>query len=197
MGNRLWNVRDNWRKLLTECQGRYFMAWVSEFFAQLYAATKEPRWMEFCGMIRDSLGVCDKGCHAHGFMSTLRGLQQMAMLTGDLSWNEKVEKNRRLIIERHYELPDGCAPEGFPNNGNGRNEGCSIADWMMLNLNAGLLGAPDAYEKAERIFWNALSFNQLDHRLFRPPADDRQRLRRAWHGGGVVVLRSQRGHGDE
>jgi hypothetical protein len=157
-GNRLWEVRDNWRKFLKDCQGRTIFAWISEFFTQLYAATKEPRWMEFCGMIRDSLGRCDQGCHAHGFLSTLRGLQQMAMLTGDLSWNEKVEENRRLIIERHYEMPDGCVPEGFPRNG--RNEGCAIADWLIVNLNAGLLGAPDAYEKAERIFWNALSFNQ-------------------------------------
>ena len=159
LGNRLWKVRDNWRKFLKDCQGRSIVAWVSEFLAQLYAATNEPRWMEFCGMIRDHLGSCDQGCHAHGFMSTLRGLQQMAIVTGDLAWNEKAEKNRRLIIERHYETPDGGVPEGFPRNG--RNEGCAIADWMILNLNAGLLGAPDAYERAERIFWNALSFNQL------------------------------------
>jgi hypothetical protein len=32
----------------------------------------------------------------------------------------------------------------------------------MLNLNAGLiLGDDAAYDKAERIFWNALAFNQL------------------------------------
>ena len=84
LGNRLWNVRDNWRKFLKECQGRTIFAWVSEFLAQLYAVTREPRWLEFCGMICDSLRLCDQGCHAHGFMSTLRGLQQMALLTGDL-----------------------------------------------------------------------------------------------------------------
>ncbi len=32
----------------------------------------------------------------------------------------------------------------------------------MLNLDAGLiLGDDAAYDKAERIFWNALAFNQL------------------------------------
>jgi hypothetical protein len=159
LGNRLWNVRDGWRKFMKDTQSCNFYAWMSEFFAQLYATTAEPRWLEFCGVIRDHIGLCDdKHIHAHMFLSTLRGLQRMALATGDVSWNEKAEENRRRIIERHYEMPDGCVCEGFPHSG--RNEGCAIADWLILNLNAGLLGAPDAYEKAERIFWNALSFNQ-------------------------------------
>jgi hypothetical protein len=92
-------------------------------------------------------------------MSTLRGLQTAALMTGDKSWNEKPELNRRLIVAKRFEMPDGCTPEAFP--GNYRNEGCSIADWLMLNLNAGLItGDQSAYEKAERIFWNALAFNQ-------------------------------------
>mgnify|MGYP001813065257 CR=1 FL=1 len=156
----MWgHVRDGWRKFMKDTQSCNFYAWMSEFFAQLYAATGEPRWLEFCGVIRDHIGLCDdKHNHAHMFLSTLRGLQRMALATGDVSWNEKAEENRRRIIERHYEMPDGCVCEGFPHSG--RNEGCAIADWLILNLNAGLLGAPDAYEKAERIFWNALSFNQ-------------------------------------
>ena len=70
----------------------------------------------------------------------------------------RVERNRRWIIGHKYETPDGCTPEAFPSNG--RNEGCSIADWMILNLNAGMLGVADGYEKAEHTFWNAFSFNQ-------------------------------------
>src|SRR5690606_34113856 len=43
-----------------------------------------------------------------------------------------------------------------------RNEGCSIADWLMFNLNAALIkGDNDAYDRAERTFWNALAFNQI------------------------------------
>lgn len=159
MAGRLWSVRDGWRERLKSSGGRFIEAWVSEPFARLYALTRDPRWLEFCGMIREHLGTCEAGCHAHGFMSTLRGLQVAALVTGDRSWNDKPEQNRRLVIEKRFEMPDGCTPEAFPRSA--RNEGCSIADWLMLNLNAGLiLGDDAAYEKAERIFWNALAFNQ-------------------------------------
>jgi len=59
-----------------------------------------------------------------------------------VSWNEKPELHRRRIIDRQYEMPDGCVSETFPHSN--RNEACSIADWLMLNLNAGLLLGDDA-----------------------------------------------------
>ena len=161
MAEQLWNVRDEWRKRLKAGELWVLFSWVLEPFARLYGTTKDHRWLEFCGMLRDYLPTCEsKNCHSHGFMSALRGLQVAALVTGDPSWNEKPELNRRLITERRYEMPDGCVSEGFPYSG--RNEGCSIADWLMLNLNAGLLSDDDAaYDKAERIFWNALAFNQF------------------------------------
>ena len=160
LASRLWSFRDEWQKHLKVHQWpALYEAWVSEPFARLYAITKDQRWLEFCGMVREHLGTCEVNCHAHGFMSTLRGLQVAALATGDRSWNDKPEQNRRLIIEKRFEMPDGCTPEAFPRSS--RNEGCSIADWLMLNLNAGLILDDDAaYDKAERIFWNALAFNQ-------------------------------------
>ena len=159
LAGRLWSFRDEWQKHLKSTSARIVEAWVSEPFARLYAITKDQRWLEFCSMIREHLGTCEVNCHAHGFMSTLRGLQVAALVTGDRSWNDKPEQNRRLIIEKRFEMPDGCTPESFPRSS--RNEGCSIADWLMLNLNAGLILDDDAaYDKAERIFWNALAFNQ-------------------------------------
>ena len=157
LGNRLWTVRDAWRAMLKTTRHATPYTWTTDFFARLFAATREPRWLEFCAMIRDGL-TNEPNCHAHFLMTSLRGLQWTAIATGDLSWNEKPERLRRMIIERRLEMPDGCTPEGFPQSP--RNEGCSIADWLMLNLNAGLLGEDSAYEKAERIFWNALAFNQ-------------------------------------
>jgi hypothetical protein len=192
---RLWMVRDEWRRMLKGPADHGFFAWVSEGFARLYAFDKDPRWLEFCGMVRESLGTCETSCSAHAMMSTLRGLQMAAMVTGDLSWNEKPEKNRRLIIEKQFETPDGCTPECFPHSG--RNEGCSVSDWLMLNLNAGLiLGDDAAYDKAERIFWNALAFNQLITGCFghRPLAGNGYGvigMEEAWwcclHDGGMAM----------
>jgi len=153
------SVKDEWRNRVKAAKGKFIQAWVTEPFARLYGITGDQRYLDFCGMINEHLGTCESSCHAHGFMSTLRGLQLAALITGDKMWNEKPEQNRRLIIDNRYEMPDGCTPEGFPSSS--RNEGCSIADWLMLNLNAGLISGDDAaYEKAERIFWNALAFNQ-------------------------------------
>lgn len=169
---RLWSQRDAWRSHLHACSSRAIEAWIGEPFARLYGITRDPRWIEFCGMIREFMGTCEVNCHSHGYMSTLRGLQAAALMTGDVSWNEKPELNRRLIIDKHYELPGGGISENFPRST--RDEGCSIADWMMLNLNAGLiLGDDAAYAKAEHSFWNALSFNQwitgsFGHRALTP-----------------------------
>jgi len=195
LAGRLWSFRDEWQKHLKSTSGRVIEAWVSEPFARLYAITKDQRWLEFCSMIREDLGTCEVNCHAHGFMSTLRGLQVAALVTGDRSWNEKPEQNRHLIIEKRFEMPDGCTPESFPRSP--RNEGCSIADWLMLNLNAGLiLGDDAAYDKAERIFWNALAFNQwitgcFGHRGLTASGYGFDRMEEAWwccvHNAGMAL----------
>ena len=195
LAERLWMVRDEWRRMLQSPGEHGFFTWVSEGFARLYAFDKDPRWLEFCGMIRASLRTCETPCSAHAMMSTLRGLQVAALVTGDLSWNEKPERNRRLIIDKQFEMPDGCTPECFPHSS--RNEGCSVADWLMLNLNAGLiLGDDAAYDKAERIFWNALAFNQLISGCFghRPLAGNGYGvigMEEAWwcclHDGGMAM----------
>ena len=196
LAERLWMVRDEWRRMLKSPGGDHgFFTWVSEGFARLYPFDKDPRWLDFCGMIRDSVPICTTSCSAHAMMSTLRGLQVAAIVTGDLVWNEKPEQNRRLVIENRFETADGCTPECFPHSS--RNEGCSIADWLMLNLGAGLiLGDDAAYDKAERILWNALAFNQLITGCFghRPMAGNGYGLigmEEAWwcclHNGGMAM----------
>ena len=91
-------------------------------------------------------------------MTTLRGLQLAAIYTGDTSWNKQPEKFRKEIADE-VAWADGSISELFPKSG--RNEGCSIADWVMLNLYAGFIsGEDEAYEKAENALWNALFLNQ-------------------------------------
>lgn len=176
---------------------REFSAWVCEPFARLYGITREPRWLEICDMIRTHPHPtnCAQASHAHGYMSVLRGLQATALVTGDKSWADKPEQNRRVVIEKRLETPDGCPPELFPRSV--RNEGCAIADWLMLNLNAGLISGNDqAYAKAERIFWNALAFNQFTTgcfgcRTFVPNGYGAEMIEEAWwcclHNAGMAM----------
>ncbi len=150
----LWSVRDVWKK-------DKHVSWVIEPLARLWYITKDPRWMEFSDMVRDNIHpLGEEKTHSHGFMTTIRGLQVMTLLTGDLSWNLIPDRSQKYIIEKQLVMPDGNIPEGFPTSA--RNEGCSISDWMLLNLYQGLIhGDENAYDKAERTFWNALTFNQL------------------------------------
>ncbi len=164
--------------------------------ALLYGVTGKEEYLDFVGMINDTIEMPDKGAHAHGYMATLRGLQTAALVTGDAVWNIKPEAARRMIIERRYELPDGCTPEGFPHSG--ANEGCSIADWLMLNLNTGAIAGDDAaYAHAEHILWNALAFNQWNTGSFgirstSPTGYSMRRFEEAWwcclHHGGLALV---------
>jgi len=195
VADRIISQKDAWRQHLRATGGRFIEAWVTEPFARLFGITKEQRYLDFVAMINEHLGTCEVPCHAHGFMSTLRGLQVAAILTGDKTWNEKPETNRRIIIDKHFERPDGCTYEGFPSSSS--NEGCSIADWLMLNLNAGRLGDDDsAYQKAERVFWGALAFNQwitgaFGHRALTENGYGMSRFEEAWwccvHNGGMAM----------
>ena len=151
--------QDEWRQHLKRRGSRCIEAWVSEPMAMLYGLTRDNAYLDFAAMIEECLESPEKGAHSHGYLSTLRGLQVAALITGDKAWNVKPERYRQTIIERRYVMPDGCIPEVFPPGH--RNEGCSIADWIMVNLNTGLIeGADTAYATAEHALWNALAFNQ-------------------------------------
>ncbi len=150
----LWTVRDEWKK-------QKMVSWVIEPLSRLYDITKDPRWMKLSALVRDNIGpLGEEKTHSHGFMTSIRGLQVMTLLTGDLSWNAIPDQSQKYIIEKQLVMPDGNIPEAFPTSA--RNEGCSIADWILLNLYQGLIhGDDESYEKAERAFWNALAFNQF------------------------------------
>jgi hypothetical protein len=159
LGDWFLRNKDEWKKLYGHWEGCGIHFWITEPLANLYRLTGEKKYLDFSAMIVESVNQIDFN-HSHGLMTTMRGLQLAAMYTGDKAWNEKPERVRRTIIDNFYEMPDGCIAETFPRSF--RNEGCSIADWLMLNLNSGFMsGNDEAYTKAETILWNALFFNQF------------------------------------
>ena len=155
--------KEQYREWLKKMNKHGIEMWITLPLAKLYRITDDQRYLDLCAMIRDSFDNLER-THAHGFGVTLRGLQLAALYSGDPSWNVKVEQFRKRIAEE-CEKPDGGVSEGFPDSA--RNEGCAIADWMVVNLQAGLLTGDDAaYDKAEHIFFNAFAFNQLDNGIF-------------------------------
>ena len=172
--------------------------WLTEPMALLFAITGDTRCIDYCRKIEANLKKLPfENTHSHGLMSTLRGLQVAAMYTGDMSFNEQPERFRKMIQEKAVWV-DGNIPETFPISR--RNEGCSIADWTMLNLNAGFLTGDDqAYEKAECAMYNALSLSQLSNGRFSCRAISRDKrcyliqTEEAWcccaHTGGLALIK--------
>ena len=56
VARRLESVKDAWRGRLQASGGRFIEAWVTEPFARLYGITRDSRWLDFCGLVRESPG---------------------------------------------------------------------------------------------------------------------------------------------
>lgn len=184
--NYLLRHKDAWMAYFKPDRPIDLYNWVADGIAQLYEITGDKRYEQALRETLTRLGGIEYA-HTHGAMTTLRAYQRMAHVTGDMSWNEKPELFRRRIAEKHYESVAGDIPEGFPMSP--RNESCSTADWMQLNLWAGLLlsgeAADSAYAKAEHIFWNALAYNQIvtggfGHRQFLRRGYGTMEFQEAW-----------------
>lgn len=159
LGDWLLSRKDEWVKAHGDFEGCLIIFWVTEPLAGLYRLTGRREYLDFAAMIGSGIKTLENQ-HSHGFMCTMRGLQLAALYTGDMSWNEKPEYFRRMIIDEQIQKADGCVSECFPRSF--RNEGCSIADWVMMNLYAGLLnGEDEPYAVAQNSLWNALFLNQF------------------------------------
>jgi len=112
-----------------------------------------------------------QGAHSHGYLTTLRGILKAGVLAGDEELIQFVKERRQEILDKGCVYPNGDISEAFPRV-SARNEGCSIADWIMLNLlYAHYFDEDEAYEMVDHSLWNALYFNQFvtggfGHRYF-------------------------------
>ncbi|MBR5454126.1 MAG: glycoside hydrolase family 127 protein [Clostridia bacterium] len=142
-----------------------------EGYAELYRVTRDKKYLEAVRSIARSLRPAS-GSHTHSYLTALRGILKTGIASDNEELIEIARQRRQEIIDCDYILPNGDVPEGFPMDK--RNEGCSIADWIMLNLIwAHYSGDTSAYELAEHSLWNALYFNQFvtggfGHRFFLP-----------------------------
>lgn len=135
-------------------------AWLTEGFADLYRETGNQKYLDAVKYIKNECFGAYQGAHSHGYMTTLRGIMRAAIYANDRELAEFVKEKREEILKNGVtEIGDIC--EAFPHN-SPRNEGCSIADWVMLNLLYGhYFDDANAYKIAEHSLWNALFFNQF------------------------------------
>lgn len=144
-------------------------AWISEGFAELYRETRDEKYLDAIRRIaKECMGTINYA-HSHGYMTTLRGIMRAAIYSND-------DELAMIVKERLCEIMEigvteiGDISEAFPRSH--RNEGCSIADFIMLCMLCGhYFDDPSCYEAAEYSLWNALYFNQFvtggfGHRFF-------------------------------
>jgi DUF1680 family protein len=98
------------------------------------------------------------GRHSHGVMSSQIGLVALYDETGEKNLLDSVRQTCVQIANEMCFI-DGSPTEYFPRSE--RDEGCSTADWLTLNLLLGRITGDSAYfDMAERIWRNALYGNQ-------------------------------------
>jgi hypothetical protein len=134
--------------------------WNTEAFAELYCETGKETYLDAVRRLAyHSMGAM-KGAHSHGYLTTLRGILKAALYSGDADLAEFVRVRRQELLDADAVLPNGDICEAFPRSP--RNEGCSIADWVLLNLlYADYFDDDEAFAMADHAYWNALSFNQF------------------------------------
>ena len=103
--------------------------------------------------------------HSHGYLISLVGLAKLYQNTGfQTYWNLLYDTYWRDLI-RYAHRPDGGICEWFPLDD--RTEGCSIVDWLRLNLCIWEITKDAVYiEEAEKTWLNALNFHQTHNGAF-------------------------------
>jgi len=116
--------------------------------------------------------------HSHGFLSTLRGILELYRATGDPRFLEQVEREVQGVVESGNLLVHGAVPEAF-RPAIRRDEGCTEADWLRLNLALWReTGKREYLERAETTLFNEFALNQFasgdfGHRVFAPAPAER------------------------
>ena len=149
-----------------------YICWTqqTEGLALLYAETKDERYSKLAEKIA---AVTQRlpGDHAHGYLTSLRGIMVLYDQTRDATLLKRCEDAWQDITASKDLLITGGVPEGWSPN-NHRTEGCGEADWVRLNLALWRATHNDKYlTMADRAIFNEFAFNQyatgdFGHRVY-------------------------------
>jgi DUF1680 family protein len=103
--------------------------------------------------------------HSHSYMNTIVGMAMLYEKTGDHSLLNQLYNTYWQDIVRHSSPIDGGMREWFPEDN--RTEGCSVTDWIRLNLAMWNITRDAVYlDEAENAWLNALNFHQTANGAF-------------------------------
>jgi DUF1680 family protein len=151
-----------------------YICWtqIIEGLVGLYELTRDARYLEVGrGMARRTF--LHAGQHSHGFLTSVRGMVQLAAVTGEREWLDRAAGLWKEVITSGNLLQHGCVPEAFKPTIL-RDEGCSEADWLRLSLALWhALEDPAYLDAAEHAWFNEFAMNQFStgdfgHRTITP-----------------------------
>jgi len=125
----------------------------------IYRASREEKYLELAKQVAKLVKPFEHAIHSHHFFSTLRGMVNLYLETADTSLLDRLEEEWEKIHAKGL-LPTGGAPEHYI-AGWTSDEGCSEADWMMINLYMWSITRKFRYiEMAEKTLLNHFFWNQ-------------------------------------
>jgi DUF1680 family protein len=138
-----------------------YVCWTQniEGLVELFRVTSDERYLT---LAREMAARTSRhpSQHSHGFLSTLRGILQLAQATGAVEYRQQVEREWQSLVESENWLVQGEIPEAFA-PAIERDEGCAEADWLRLNLSLWRMTANPRYlDHAERTLFNGFFMNQ-------------------------------------
>jgi DUF1680 family protein len=134
-----------------------------EGLVRIYRATRDPRYLQTVRRMADFHETFDAlpVDHSHGSLSQHGALLMLYEETGDAKYLRRVVTRWDRAVKEGFINPSGGVLEKFWVTGYDRDEGCSEADWLRLNL---LLwrntGETRYLDMAERLLWSEYLANQ-------------------------------------
>lgn len=139
-----------------------FICWtqVVEGLVELARATGEGKYGELAGEIAGRTEYYPSG-HSHGYVTALRGILNLHGLTGEKAYLDRVTQGWQKVVDAGNVSVHGALPEAFVPLAH-RDEGCSEADWLRLNLNLWRVTGQAKYlEQADLTLFNEFAFNEF------------------------------------
>jgi hypothetical protein len=156
------------REYYTQATG-YASAYVTcvfegmEGLVQLYRLTGEKRYLDTVRRMADFHEQFDTlpVNHSHGSLSEHEALILLYEFTGDVRYLNRVVARWDRIVHEGYVSPVGGVLEKFVVTGFDRDEGCSEADWLRLNLMLWRNTGQSRYlDMVERTMFTEMAANQ-------------------------------------
>lgn len=139
-----------------------YVCWTQniEGLTALYRLDPDPRYLKLSEQMAERIER-RKSQHSHGLLTSLRGLVDLSRITKNPSYLRQAEKMWQEIITSGNLLIHGAIPEAFLPSIE-RDEGCSQADWIRLNLDLWRETRNMQYlAQAEKTLFNEFAVNQF------------------------------------